>query len=190
MVRIKSPRHDEERRQDRRGRLSFPRIGQATVTFSRLLLYYLRVGARPISSKESALSSDDELMIRVNHGDLDKLAVLYERYSRALFAFFSRLPWTPKPMRTRSIRPVLSLERLSFLEPEGKVSYRNGQGAAGQEIMDYLEFIARVTSHMRDKGQVMVRYYGPTPTPTEGRSGRQASPLQFKGWPKTICASP
>jgi len=26
--------------------------------------------------------------------------------------------------------------------------------------MDYLEFIARTTSHIPDKGQVMVRYYG------------------------------
>jgi hypothetical protein len=26
--------------------------------------------------------------------------------------------------------------------------------------MDYLEFLARVTSHIPDKGQVMVRYYG------------------------------
>jgi len=26
--------------------------------------------------------------------------------------------------------------------------------------MDYLEFITRVTSHIPDKGQVMVRYYG------------------------------
>jgi hypothetical protein len=25
--------------------------------------------------------------------------------------------------------------------------------------MDYLEFIARATSHIPDKGQVMVRYY-------------------------------
>ena len=31
---------------------------------------------------------------------------------------------------------------------------------AEQEVMDYLEFIARVTSHIPDKGQVMVRYYG------------------------------
>ena len=29
-----------------------------------------------------------------------------------------------------------------------------------QETMDYLEFIARVTSHIPDKGQVTVRYYG------------------------------
>jgi hypothetical protein len=58
------------------------------------------------------------------------------------------------------IRPLLSLERLSFLEPEGKVGYRYGQDRAEQETVDYLEFIARVTSHIPDKGQVTVRYYG------------------------------
>jgi hypothetical protein len=60
------------------------------------------------------------------------------------------------------IRPVLALERLTFLEPDGKVGYRWGRDGAGQEteVMDYLEFIGRVTSHIPDKGQVMVRYYG------------------------------
>jgi len=58
------------------------------------------------------------------------------------------------------IRPLLSLERLSFSEKEGNVCYRYGKGAAELERMDYLEFIARVTSHIPDKGQVMVRYFG------------------------------
>jgi hypothetical protein len=60
------------------------------------------------------------------------------------------------------LRPILALERLTFLEPEGKVGYRWGRDGAEQEteVMDYLEFIARVTSHIPDKGQVMVRYYG------------------------------
>jgi hypothetical protein len=58
------------------------------------------------------------------------------------------------------LRPVLALERLTFLEPEGKVGYRWGRDGAGQETMDYLEFIARVTAHIPAKGQVMVRYYG------------------------------
>jgi hypothetical protein len=60
------------------------------------------------------------------------------------------------------LRPVLALERLTFLELEGKVGYRWGRDGPGQEteVMDYLEFIARVTSHIPDKGQVMVRYYG------------------------------
>jgi len=58
------------------------------------------------------------------------------------------------------IRPLLSLERLSLDEREGKVGYRYGEEAREMERMDYLEFIARVTSHIPDKGQVTVRYYG------------------------------
>jgi hypothetical protein len=58
------------------------------------------------------------------------------------------------------LRPILALDRLTFLEPEGKVGYRYGEKGAEQETMDYLEFIARVTSHIPDKGQVMVRYFG------------------------------
>jgi hypothetical protein len=54
----------------------------------------------------------------------------------------------------------LALERLTFVEPEGKVGYRWGRDGAEQETMDYLEFIARATSHIPDKGQVMVRHYG------------------------------
>ena len=58
------------------------------------------------------------------------------------------------------IRPLLSLQRLSFDEDTGKVSYEYGKDQANELRMDYLEFIARVTSHIPDKGQVMVRYYG------------------------------
>jgi hypothetical protein len=38
------------------------------------------------------------------------------------------------------IRPVLALERLTLLEPEGKVGCRWGRDGAGQEteVMDYL----------------------------------------------------
>jgi hypothetical protein len=46
---------------------------------------------------------------------------------------------------------------LLFLDREGKVCYRWGQVSTEQETMDYLEFIARVTSHIPNKGQVMVR---------------------------------
>jgi len=58
------------------------------------------------------------------------------------------------------IRPILSLKKLSFDETEGNVSYQYGNARAEEEQMDYLEFIARVTSHIPDKGQVTVRYYG------------------------------
>jgi hypothetical protein len=58
------------------------------------------------------------------------------------------------------IRPLLSLQRLSFDEREGKVCYQYGKSPEDVERMDYLEFIARVTSHIPDKGQVTVRYFG------------------------------
>jgi hypothetical protein len=41
------------------------------------------------------------------------------------------------------IRPVLALERLTFLEPDGKVGYRWGRDGVEQETMDYMGFIAR-----------------------------------------------
>jgi len=80
------------------------------------------------------------------------------------FSVHSLVRATTKPEAERvgkyMIRPLLALERLFFLEKEGKVGYRHGQNGSKQEVMDYLELIARVTSHIPDKGQVMVRYYG------------------------------
>ena len=57
------------------------------------------------------------------------------------------------------IRPILSLKKLSLDKAEGKVCYQYGKDSSELEQMDYLEFIARVTSHIPDKGQVMIRYY-------------------------------
>ena len=57
------------------------------------------------------------------------------------------------------IRPVLSLKRLLFDESGGKVRYRYSRHGSQEESLDYLEFIARVTSHIPDKGQVMVRHW-------------------------------
>jgi len=58
------------------------------------------------------------------------------------------------------IRPLLSLKRLFFDETAGKVRYQYSRHASQEESMHYLEFIARVTSHIPDKGQVMIRYSG------------------------------
>jgi hypothetical protein len=80
------------------------------------------------------------------------------------FSVHSRFRAKTKPeaegMGKYMIRPLLSLERLSFLAPEGKAGYRYGEKGAEQETMDYLEFVARVVSHIPDKGQVTIRYYG------------------------------
>jgi hypothetical protein len=80
------------------------------------------------------------------------------------FNVHSRVRARTKPEAERVgkyiVRPVLALDRLLFLEREGRVGYRHGPDGAELEPMDYLELIARVTSHIPDKGQVMARYYG------------------------------
>ncbi len=58
------------------------------------------------------------------------------------------------------IKPLLSLKRLSIDKSEGKVCYQYGKDSSELERIDYLEFIARVTFHIPDKGQVTIRYYG------------------------------
>ena len=50
------------------------------------------------------------------------------------------------------IRPILSLRRLSLDEAQVQVIYQYGKHSAETERMDYLEFIARVTPHIPDKG--------------------------------------
>jgi hypothetical protein len=56
-------------------------------------------------------------------------------------------------------KPILALRHLSFDETQGKVIYQYGKTDDDRVEMDYLEFIARVTAHIPDKGQVMIRYY-------------------------------
>ena len=71
------------------------------------------------------------------------------------------------------IRPILSLRRLSLDEAQGQAIYQYGKHSAETEHMDYLEFIARVTSHIPDKGQVMVRYYGLYANAHRGKKRKQ-----------------
>jgi len=66
------------------------------------------------------------------------------------------------------------------------------------ERLDYLEFIARVTSHIPDKGQITVRYYGLKANAHRGKvkkTGQTAVPLLImeklrpipsKGWAEMI----
>ncbi|MGB9005973.1 MAG: transposase [Candidatus Aminicenantales bacterium] len=97
------------------------------------------------------------------------------------------------------IRPILSPEHLFFLEMEGKIGYRHGENGAEQETMDYMEFIARVTFHIPDKGQVMVRYYGLYSNAHRGKVRKTSTvalalrmieeelrPIPSKGWAAMI----
>jgi hypothetical protein len=57
-------------------------------------------------------------------------------------------------------KPVLALGHLAFDEDERRVIYRYGKADDDKVEMDYLDFIACLTIHIPDKGQVMIRYYG------------------------------
>ncbi len=52
-------------------------------------------------------------------------------------------------------KPILALSRLAFDEDQGKVIYQYGKSDGEREEMDYLDFIARLTTHIPDKGQVI-----------------------------------
>jgi hypothetical protein len=97
------------------------------------------------------------------------------------------------------IRPLLSLERLFFDEKEGQVIYGYGKDAQEVERMDYLEFIARVVSHIPDKGQVTIRYYGLDANAHRGKVKKaslkafplrmveeELRPIPAKGWAEMI----
>jgi hypothetical protein len=90
-------------------------------------------------------------------------------------------------------KPILALGRLSFDEDEGKIIYQYGDGDADRVEMDYLDFIARVTAHIPDKGQVMIRYYGLYSNAHRGKErkrGRAASVMPVLRPPPPGKASP
>ena len=86
------------------------------------------------------------------------------RWKHTGFSVHSKVRATSKQEAERvgkyMIRPILSLKRLSFDKTQGQVIYQYGKHNSKLERMDYLEFIARVTSHIPDKGQVTLSYYG------------------------------
>ncbi len=80
----------------------------------------------------------------------------------------SRTPPKPPPRfavrlaRYCSSNPV-ALSRLEYQSDNATVTYHSDKPTgptAGSEAVDVLEFLARVSSHILNKGQVLQRYYG------------------------------
>jgi hypothetical protein len=60
-------------------------------------------------------------------------------------------------------RHPVALSRLTYPAEDGRVTYHSDKTSgptAGAETLDALEFLARVVSHIPNKGQVLQRYYG------------------------------
>ena len=85
------------------------------------------------------------------------------------------------------------------MKRKARSCYRYGKEAREMERMDYLEFIARVTSHIPDKGQVTVRYYGLYANAHRGKIKKarlaafplrmveeELQPVPAKGWAEMI----
>ena len=91
--------------------------------------------------------------------------------------------WVPAEERSFATRlarycarhPV-ALSRLTYQADAGRVTYHSDKTSgptAGAETLDVLVFLARVVSHIPNKGQVLQRYYGWYANRTRG-SRRQA----------------
>jgi hypothetical protein len=57
------------------------------------------------------------------------------------------------------IRASFSQERMQYLAEPSKVVYRAKDGP-GEKVFDALEWLAAMCSHIPDRGEQMVRYYG------------------------------
>jgi hypothetical protein len=76
-------------------------------------------------------------------------------------------------------RNPVALERLEYDTAQGRVRYRSDKAdgpTAGTETVDPLEFLARLTAHIPNKGQVMTRYYGYYANRVRGARRRREQP--------------
>ena len=100
---------------------------------------------------------------------------------RVFFKFDRRLLGSLCRSALQSLSRYFEIVTGSALRP-GVIAilYRHGEKAAELEKMDYLEFIARVTSHIPDKGQVNLGGAKRSPPTGAGKPGRPA-PLLGRG---------
>ncbi|MBW1751584.1 MAG: transposase [Deltaproteobacteria bacterium] len=57
------------------------------------------------------------------------------------------------------VRASFSQERMTYIQDEAKVVYQSKDGK-DEKVFDALEWIAAMCSHVPNKGEQMVRYYG------------------------------
>ncbi len=70
------------------------------------------------------------------------------------------------------IRASFSQERMTYVPEKSKVIYKSKDGK-GEKIFDALEWLAAMCSHVPNKGEQMVRYYGHYSNVTRGKRKKQ-----------------
>lgn len=70
------------------------------------------------------------------------------------------------------IRTSFSKERMTYVKEESKVLYRSKDGKK-ENMFDALEWLAAMCSHVPNKGEQMVRYYGYYSNVSRGKRRKQ-----------------
>ena len=70
------------------------------------------------------------------------------------------------------IRASFSQESMTYIPEESKVVYRSKDGKK-EKIFDALEWLAAMRSHVPNKGEQMVRYYGHYSNVARGKRKKQ-----------------
>jgi hypothetical protein len=70
------------------------------------------------------------------------------------------------------IRASFSQERMTYVSEESKVVYESKDGKE-EKVFDALEWLATMSSHVPDKGEQMVRYYGYYSNVSRGKRKKQ-----------------
>jgi hypothetical protein len=86
----------------------------------------------------------------------------------------------------------VALSRLAYRADTGTITYQSDKASgptAGAETVDALEFLARVVSHIPNKGQVLQRYYGWYANRTRG-SRRRACTAEPPPVPQAEAVAP
>jgi hypothetical protein len=71
------------------------------------------------------------------------------------------------------IRASFSQERMTYLPEESRVIYQS-KDAQKEKVFDALEWLAAMSSHVPDKGEQMVRYYGYYSNVSRGKRKKQS----------------
>jgi len=70
------------------------------------------------------------------------------------------------------IRASFSQERMTYVPEKSRVIYKSKDGK-GEKIFDALEWLAAMCSHVPNKGEQMVRYYGHYSNVARGKRKKQ-----------------
>jgi len=114
----------------------------------------------------AALFRQRVLRLLLSEGRItEDLVALMDRWRHTGFNVYCGpriLPWQARSMENLAcyiIRASFSQERMTYVRESGQVVYRSKDGGR-EKVFDALEWMAAMCSHIPDRGEQMVRYYG------------------------------